>query len=217
MFLSEKPAELTLCSVAKRELHPVQRHLVKVLSENADDPLTISEMREVLNVSSKSVVVHHLRQLEKKGYLKRNPHNPRDYHVMTDGPERQFTYLNIYGLAQCGPQGSFLDGNPVDRIAVPSRLLSFPALDAFVVQAKGNSMAPRINDRDLVIARKTSSVDNGRVVVCVNDGEALIKKVQIEHDHCILVSTNAKHAPFSASSDFRIVGEVKAVMSHRVE
>jgi repressor LexA len=217
MFLPENTAWLTLWLVAKRELHPVQRHLVKVLSENADEPLTISEMMNVLKVSSKSVVVHHLRQLEKKGYLKRNPHNPRDYHVMTDGPERQFTYLNVYGLAQCGARGSFLDGNPVDRIAVPSRLLSFPAVDAFVVQAKGNSMAPRINDGDLVIARRTNSVDSGRVVVCVNDGEALIKKVHIEHDGCILVSTNLEHAPFSASSDLRIIGEVRAVMSHRVE
>ena len=65
--------------------------------------------------------------------------------------------------------------------------------------------------------RRTDSVDNGRVVVCVNDGEALIKKLQIEPDRCILVSANPEHAPFSASSDFRIVGEVKAVMSHKVQ
>src|SRR5688572_16544752 len=199
-------------SVGKRELHPVQQRLLKALMENADDPLTISELQETVSVSSKSVVVHHLRQLEKRGHVKRNPHNPRDYEVMTGGPERQFAYLNLYGLAQCGPDGIFL-GNPVDRIAIPSRLLSFPAADAFVVQAKGDSMVPRINDRDLVIARRTNSVDNGRVVVCVNNGEALIKKVQIEQKRYILVSTNPSIAPFLASSDFRIVGEVRAVMS----
>ena len=159
-----------------------------------------------------------LRQLEKRGYLKRNPHNLRDYHVITDGPERQFTYVNLYGLARCGPQGSILDGNPVDRIAIPSQLLAFPAHDAFLVRAKGNSMAPRINDKDLVIARRTDSVDSGRVVVCVNDGEALIKKLQIEPDRCILVSANPKCPPFSASStDFRVIGEVKAIMSHKVQ
>ncbi len=202
--------------MSPRTLHPVQERLVEILLANADAPLTIREMQEKLDISSPSVVVHHLRQLEKKGYLKRNPHNPRDYQIMTDGPERQFAYLNLYGLAECGQDGSPLDGNPIDRIAIPSRLLSFPASEAFLVQAKGNSMAPRIEDGDLVIARRTNSVDNGRVVVCVNDGEALIKKLQIEPDRCILVSANTEHAAFSAASDFRIVGEVKAVMSHKV-
>jgi repressor LexA len=135
---------------------------------------------------------------------------------MRDGPERQFAYLNLYGLAQCGPEGSILDGNPIDRVAVPSRLLSFPAVEAFLVQAKGDSMAPRINDGDLVITRRTNVVDSGRIVVCVNNGEALIKRLQREPNHCILVSSNPKHLPFSASSDFRIVGEVRAVMSHKV-
>jgi repressor LexA len=203
--------------VGRRDLHPVQQRLIKILLENIDDPLTISEMQDLLGVSSKSVVVHHLRQLEKRGHVKRNPHNPRDYQVMTDGPERQFAYLNLYGLAQCGPEGSLLDGNPIDRIAVPSQLLSFPAAEAFLVQAKGNSMAPRINDGDLVVARRTGVVNDGRIVVCVNNGEALIKRLHREPDRCILVSTNPAHAPFSAADDFRVVGEVKAVMSHRVQ
>jgi repressor LexA len=204
--------------VGKKNLHPVQKRLIDLLLDNVDEPLTIREMQELLDVSSTSVVAHHLGQLEKRGYLKRNPHNPRrDYHVLSDGPERRIIHLNLYGLAQCGPHGSILDGNPLDRIAIPSRLLSFPADQAFLVQAKGDSMAPRINDGDLVIARKTEDADNGRVVVCVNDGEALIKKLQREGDRCILFSSNPKHAPFLASDDFRIVGEVKAIMSQTVQ
>ena len=174
-------------------------------------------MQEVLGVSSKSVVFHHLRQLEKKGHLKRNPHNPRDYHVLREGPERQFTYLNLYGLAHCGPQGSILDGNPLDRIPIPSRLISFPAHEAFLVQAKGDSMAPKIDDGDLVVARKTNSSDSGNIIVCINDGEALIKRLKKEVNSCLLVSTNPDYLPFSASTeDFRIIGEVKAVMSHHI-
>lgn len=206
-----------LSSVA-RDLHPVQKRLIDVLLANSDEALTIRDMQELLGVSSTSVVVHHLRQLEKRGYMRRNPYNPRDYQVITNGPERQFTYINLYGLARCGPHGSILDGSPVDRIAIPSRLFSFPASDAFLVQAKGNSMAPRINHGDLVIARRTDAVDSGAVVICVNDSEALIKKLHKERDRLILVSTNPEYPPFLASSsDFRIVGEVKAVMSHMVQ
>jgi repressor LexA len=203
--------------MGKRTLHPVQKKLLEILLNNVEDPLTIREIRDQIDVSSTSVVAHHISQLEKKGYLKRNPHNPRDYHILSEGPERQIVYLNLFGLAQCGPHGSFLDGNPLDRIAIPSRLVCFPADEAFLVQAKGDSMAPRINHGDLVIARQTEDADSGRVVVCVNDGEALIKRLQKEGDHFILCSSNPKHPPFLAAEDFRIVGEVKAIMSHNVQ
>src|SRR5690348_13155221 len=121
-----------------RELHRVQKRLLDALLDNQDAPLTIRELQVLLDLSSTSLVVHHLRQLEKRGHLKRNPYNPRDYQVVTDGPERQFWYLNLYGLARCGPHGSILDGNPIERIPVPSRLLSFRSEEGFLVQAKGN-------------------------------------------------------------------------------
>lgn len=201
----------------KRSLHPTQQRLIEVLLNNIDDPLTIREIKDEIGASSTSVVAHHISQLEKKGYLKRNPLNPRDYHVVAKSPERQIIYLNLYGLAQCGPRGSFLDGNPIDRLAIPSRLVSFPAEEAFLVQAKGDSMAPRINHGDLVIARRNNDVESGRVVVCVNDGEALIKKLVKERNRYILYSTNPKHPPFLAANNFKIVGEIKAIISHTVQ
>jgi repressor LexA len=203
--------------VKKRSLHPTQQRLIEVLLNNIDDPLTIREIKDEIGASSTSVVAHHISQLEKKGYLKRNPLNPRDYHVVAKSPERQIIYLNLYGLAQCGPRGSFLDGNPIDRLAIPSRLVSFPAEEAFLVQAKGDSMAPRINHGDLVIARRNNDVESGRVVVCVNDGEALIKKLVKERNRYILYSTNPKHPPFLAANNFKIVGEIKAIISHTVQ
>ena len=116
--------------------------------------MTIRELQEAVNASSTSVVVHHLQQLERKGYIKRNPYNPRDFQIMEDGPEPAVALVNVYGLASCGPGGSILDGNPVDRIPIGARLLSFPASQAFMVRAKGRSMEPTIHEGDLVIARR---------------------------------------------------------------
>lgn len=70
------------------------------------EPLTIREITEILNLSSTSVTYHHLMQLEKKGYIKRNPSNPSDYQILSD-EERQLTYINLYGLAECGPNCVF--------------------------------------------------------------------------------------------------------------
>ena len=161
----------------KKELTNIQQKLLQLLTKNIEDPLTIRELQARLGFSSTSVVVHHLRRLEKKGYLKRNPNDPRDYQVLGNSPEKPIVYLNLFGLAHCGPNGSILDGNPIEKIPVPTRLLSFSSSEAFMVKAKGDSMEPRIHDGDLVIARKTNTAETGSIVVCVNNEEGLIKKL----------------------------------------
>ena len=201
--------------MAPKSLHPVQQKLLKLLADNINDPLSVRGLQSELDVSSPSVVTHHLGQLEKKGYLKRNPYNPKDYQVLSKSPESKIAYLNLYGLAVCGPKGSILEGDPIDRIPILSRLLSFPAADAFVVKAKGESMEPKIHEGDYVISRKVNRIENGKIYVCVNDGEVLIKQVRIDGKNKILQSFNEDFPPFNASQDFRVEGEVKATISRK--
>ncbi|MBN2015777.1 repressor LexA [Candidatus Dojkabacteria bacterium] len=196
-----------------KKLHPTQDKLLNLLRKNIDDPLTIREIQDELNISSTSVVAHHITQLEKKGYLKRNPNNPKDYQILSDSPEKLITYLNLYGLAQCGPKGSILEGDPEDRIPIASRLVSFPVVEAFMVKAKGDSMEPKIHEGDFVIARKGNEAESGNIVVCVNGGEAMIKRIKKENDSVILISENSSYSPFLAASDFRVEGVVKGVIA----
>lgn len=194
-------------------LHPTQRKLLGLLEENIDDPLTIRELQDRLDLSSPSLVAHHIQQLEKKGYLKRNPANPQDYQLLQN-PEKPVVRLNLYGLAQCGPSGSILDGTVIDRIPISTKLLNFNSEDAYLVKARGDSMEPLIRDGDLIIVRKTDVVDDGKVVVCVNDGQALIKKLHYAENATLLESLNNQYSPFVANKDdFRIEGEVKGVIS----
>lgn len=202
--------------MSTKTLHPVQEKLLLLLAEHIDDPLTVRELQVKLDVTSTSVVAHHVQQLEKKGYLKRNPYNSKDYQLVKDGPESQASYINIYGLAACGLNGSILDGNPIDRMPIASRLLSFPATEAFMVTAKGKSMEPKIQDGDLIIARKVFQPENGKIYVCVNDGKALIKKFQQNGKTKILRSFNPNFEPFVAAKDFHVEGEVKVVISRKV-
>ncbi|NNM44016.1 MAG: peptidase S24 [Chlamydiae bacterium] len=197
----------------KTKLHNIQEQLLELLIKNSDALLTIREMQISLGISSTSVVAHHLAQLEKRGHLKRNPHNPRDYQVLHQGPEKEIAWLNLYGLAQCGQNGTFLDNHPIDRIPIATRLLSFSSHEAFLVKARGDSMAPRINEGDFVIGRRVISIESPVMAICINNGEALIKKIQRDGNSIILISLNPVHAPFLASNDFRIVGEVRGVIS----
>jgi repressor LexA len=194
------------------KLHKTQQDLLDLLEKHIDNPLTIRELQEELGASSSSVVQHHILQLERKGLLKRNPSNSRDYQILGTA-EKQIVYLNLYGLAQCGPSGSILDGVPLDRIPIASRLLKFPANEAFIVKAKGDSMEPTIKTGDLVIAQKKPPV-NGDVVVCVNNEVAIIKKLSMKGSEIILSSTNSKYEPILASDDFRVEGIVRNVIQY---
>lgn len=195
------------------KLHATQQKLLILLEDTIDSPLTVRELQERLNLSTPSLVMHHIQQLEKKGYLKRNPDNPQDYYLLKN-PEKPIVYLSMYGLAQCGPKGSILDGTIIDRMPVATKLLPFPANEAFLVRARGDSMEPLISEGDIVIARRAETVDSGKLVVCVNNGEALIKRFyQPANNQVLLESENRQYSPFIASDDFRIEGEVKGVIS----
>ena len=203
--------------MSEKRLHPAQEKLIELLSKNVEEPLTVRELQEAIGASSTSVVVHHMAQLEKKGYLKKNPNDSRDYQVLKS-PDKEIAYLNLYGLATCGPEGSVLDGAPIDRVPISTKFLSFASSKAFLVKAKGDSMLPKINAGDFVIVEKTNKAENGSMVVCVNDEKVLIKKIkqQSKKDRVILVSLNSEFEPFLAAEDFRVEGVVRGVISNKM-
>lgn len=194
-------------------LHKTQKALLDLLKQNISSPLTMRELQSELDISSTSVVAHHIQKLEQKGYLKRNPHNPRDYQILSE-PEKSIEYLNLYGLAQCGRNGSMLDGNPIDRIPISSKILKFPAAEGFMVRAKGGSMEPDIFSGDLIIARKQNFAQNGETVVCVYDEKVLVKRYYQTGNNITLVSSNRMHEPIIVKSELRIDGVVKNVIKY---
>ena len=197
------------------DLHKSQKLLLKLLEQNIDNPLTIREIQAILDFSSPSVVAHHINQLERKGYLKRNPNNTRDYQIFLN-PDKPIVYLNQYGNAQCGPNGSILDGSPVDRIPIASKLLKFPAHEAFIVTAKGDSMEPRIHEGDLVIAQKREIAENSEIIVCVFGKDVLIKKFFKGDGYISLVSINSEKYPpiIIVNQYFKVEGIVRNIIKY---
>jgi repressor LexA len=120
-------------------------------------------------------------------------------------------------LAQCGPKGSILDQDPLDKIAISSELVKFPMQEMFLIKAKGDSMQPKIQHGDIVFVRRTTVAENGDIVLCINDGEGLIKQYSENKGQVILSSINSdKYPSFVASTDdFRIEGVVKGLFSYR--
>lgn len=199
--------------MARKKLNQTQLQIIELIKENPHESYTIREFQEHLGLSTPSLVHHHLRQLEKNGYIKKNPHRNSSYIVMGDSPEREIAYLPLYGHAQCGPDGELLDDSILEHVPVPTRILNFQSSDGFIVEAQGESMLPRIHEGDMVIAKKAEHVANGSLAVCVYDDETLIKKIQYDEQAILLVSLNPSFAPIVVRENLRIVGEVKNVMS----
>jgi len=90
-----------------------------------------------------------------------------------------------------------------------------------MVKAKGDSMVPKINEGDFIIVKRNRNPESGSIVACVNEGEALIKKIKIEKEknekRYILISLNPKYPPFLAKDDFRIEGEVRGIITSKFE
>lgn len=195
-----------------KALHPKQTELLEILRTHISDPLTMEELADRLNVSGKSVVFHHIKQLEKKGYLKRNPSNPRDYIILKD-PERNVIYLKMYGMAKCGPEGTILDGTPTRIVPVDPSMIYFPACKGFMVEAKGDSMESLIAPHDWLIVEQNHQPQNKDVVVCVNNGEVMVKRFTQDGENVILQSENPSYNPIVADRDsFRVEGIVRSII-----
>lgn len=85
--------------------------------------------------------------------------------------------------------------------------------DYFWLQVDGDSMAPTINDKDLVLVERGAPMESGTImVVIVDDEEGYVKKVAIDDDTLTLHSFNPYYPPMvfggSELSRIRCVGRV---------
>ncbi|MBQ8429067.1 MAG: helix-turn-helix domain-containing protein [Clostridia bacterium] len=116
------------------------------------------------------------------------PERMEDYFTVIDMPEQKL--LPIFGLVSAGT-GCFADE---DILGYESADKKYCDGEHFWLRVKGDSMSPRIQDGDLVLVRKQSSVDSGDIGVFLVDGEdGYVKKVRYSENHIILSSFNSMY------------------------
>lgn len=192
-------------------LHPTQEKLIDVLKETESDSWGLRELAQKIGVKSPNTVSHHMRQLEKKGYIFRDEVTRR-INILKN-PVKDIVFLSVYGLAECGLGGYFNDDNILDRIPLPSKTFKVTQ-SSFLVEAVGDSMSPVIESGDLVLADKTNLASDGDLVVVIHNGTAKIKKFFKETSSVILQSINPAYPPLTAyiDDDFEIAGVVTGIV-----
>jgi repressor LexA len=145
-------------------------------------PPTVREIGEAVGLASPSTVHAHLANLERAGYLKRDPTKPRALEVLVGDRAaaggrarmaggRDPRVLPLVGeIAAGGPL--LAEENIEDYLAVPEPLTR--GGDEFLLRVKGDSMVDAgILPGDYVVVRRQANAQNGDIVVALaGDDEA---------------------------------------------
>ena len=169
-------------------------------------PPSFDEMKEALDLRSKSGIHRLITALEERGFIRRLAHRARAIEIVklpdSMDPGATFVPRVIDGDAgQSVPQpanamptemsatelpvmGRIAAGVPIaaisevsHNVAVPSTMLSGKG-HHYALEVKGDSMIDAgINNGDIVVIRETTTADNGDIVVAlVEDQEATLKR-----------------------------------------
>ena len=189
------------------------------------------EMKNSLNLKSKSGIHRLISALEERGFVKRLAHKARALEVVKL-PENAsandifntFTPRVIKGgldknnnkSTDVSVLGSIAAGTPieaiqqeVDRVALPEDLQNNG--EHYGLKVKGDSMIEAgIADGDTVIIKKVSNVDNGQIaVVLIDDQEATLKRVRKKGNTIALEAANRNYGTkIYAANRIKIQGKL---------
>lgn len=120
--------------------------------------------------------------------------------------------IPVLGYIACG-EPILADENVTEYREVFNKDL--PKGNLFFLQAKGDSMEPKIPDGSYVMLRKQPDVENGEIaaVIVNGDNEATLKRVRKLDDTILLEALNEKYAPYiiNENNPARIIGKAVKV------
>ena len=166
-------------------------------------PPSFDEMKEALDLRSKSGIHRLITALEERGFIRRLAHRARALEIVKLPDAMQtstgFTPRVIEGdkpdsippkavpvesgATDLPMMGRIAAGVPIEAISEATRNVSVPqamlgAGEHYALEVKGDSMIDAgINDGDVVVIRETKVADNGDIVVALVEGhEATLKR-----------------------------------------
>ena len=208
----------TICSMLTKKQKNLLLFINKKLRSSGVSP-SYEEMKESLNLKSKSGIHRLISALEERGFIKRLAHKARALEVIKL-PETA-SANDIYnsfspsvirgGLDESSNRnnadeneipvlGKIAAGTPVEaiqnevsRIPLPSNIEKNG--EFFGLKVQGDSMIEAgINDGDTVIVKKADTAENGKIVVAlIDDHEAMLKRIRRKGKTVALESANRNY------------------------
>ena len=185
---------------------------------------TVREVCHALGLSSPSTVHVHLKALEEKGLIKRDPLKSRSISLTyplegssvqaSSMPEVvQPSFSQIVNVPLVGDVAAgvpiLAEENITDTISLPTDIVG--DAPSFLLSVRGESMIEAgINDGDYVVVKEQPVANNGDIVVAIIDDGATVKRFYKEKDHIRLQPENSSMDPI-ITTNCSIAGKVVAV------
>ncbi|NJC21973.1 repressor LexA [Arthrobacter pigmenti] len=215
-------------------LTPRQKKILETIQRSVAAhgyPPSMREIGDTVGLASLSSVTHQLSQLERMGYIRRDPKRPRAMEILLpltlgqdsprplpSSPEQDDEPVNAAVDAAMVPLvGRIAAGGPIladqvieDVMPLPRQLVGHGEL--FMLRVSGDSMIDAaICDGDWVVVRRQNTADNGDVVAALLDDEATVKTFRQRDGHTWLLPQNTNYEPI-LGDHAAIMGKVVSVM-----
>jgi len=167
-------------------------------------PPSVREICKGMDLNSPATVHAHLKQLEKKGIIRKESNKFRTIELLVDNEfakkNDELVKVPLLGKVSCG--------NPIEAIEQPDEFFDLPASlipsreTIFTLKCSGDSMINvGIYDGDYVIVQKQKIARNGEIVVALTeDNEVTLKTFYKEKDHIRLQPENDTMDPILLSN-----------------
>lgn len=200
---------------APKPLTERQRRVLDLIAERLESdglPPSLAEIGRALGGVSPTAALAHVVALERKGYLRRDRHQPRSLRLVeaASEPGSDVYRLPVAGAIAAGSPIEVFEGH-AEEVWVERGWARSP--DNYVLRVRGNSMiGDGILDRDLVVVQPAEDAQNGETVVALlADGSATLKRLYRERGYVRLQPANEQLEPIVVPS-VRIQGKVVAVL-----
>ena len=197
--------------MAQGKITDKQREILEYIKETIlkkGYPPAVREICEAVRLKSTSSVHSHLEQLEKNGYIRRDPTKPRTMEIIDDTynlARREVVNVPLLGTVAAGAP-ILAQENIENYFPIPVEML--PNKEIFMLKVKGDSMIDAgIYNGDRVIVAKADTARNGEIVVALVDDSATVKTFYKEKGRFRLQPQNASMDPIILD-EVQILGKV---------
>lgn len=193
-------------------------------------PPSFDEMKEALDLRSKSGIHRLITALEERGFIRRLAHRARAIEIVRLPEALEAKGFTPVVIAGDGPppapppgamevattqamelpvMGRIAAGTPIEAISEVSHTVAVPGAMVsgkgrhYALEVKGDSMIEAgINDGDVVVIREQSTAENGEIVVALVEGyEATLKRFRRKGDMIALEAANPAYETRILRSD----------------
>ena len=183
---------------------------------------TVRDIMRGCKISSTAVVQHHLRMLEREGYINRDPEVSRS--ITLGERERHMAKVPILGYIAAGepipvPQSDTWSNEFLEALELSYELMDVKN-NVYALIVRGMSMVDALIDEgDIVVMQATNTVDDGDMaaVWLKKEQEVTLKRVYREPSRIRLQPANSQmdpvyHDPENVEIQGRVIGVIRSLV-----